>query len=55
VGLRISSWPKIDNLWIMFEQAITGLEMVSRISCNPNKNGLFCNKRVNEFMKRKIK
>jgi hypothetical protein len=41
VGLRISSWPKLEQLWIRFEQPIAGLEMVSRISCNSNNDGLF--------------
>ena len=54
VGLRISSWPKLEKLFIFFEQAIAGLEMVSRISCNSNKNGLFSNKGVNKFMRNKI-
>ena len=54
IGLRISSWPKLDKLWIRFEQAIAGLEMMSRISCNPNKNGLFPYEEVNEFMEDKI-
>ena len=54
VGLRISSWPKLEKLWIKFEQSIAALEMVSRISCNPYKNGLFPYKRVNEFMETKI-
>ena len=54
VGLRISSWPKLENLWILFEQTIAGLEMVSKISCNSNKDGLF-SYGVNMFMKGKIK
>ena len=50
VGLRISSWPKLEKLWIRFKQAIAGLEIVSRISCNSNKDGLFAYS-ANEFMR----
>jgi hypothetical protein len=41
VGLRINSWPKLGLLQICFKQAIAGLEMVSRISCNSKKYKLF--------------
>ena len=53
VGLRINSWKQLELFWICFEQAIAGLEMVSRISCNSKKYGLFPYK-VNKFMKDKI-
>jgi hypothetical protein len=55
VGLRISSWPQLEKLWISFEQAIAGLEMVSRISGNSSKDRLFSYKEVNKFMRDKIK
>ena len=44
---RINSWPKLEKLSIYFEQLIAGLDMVSRISCKSNKNGLFLKKEVN--------
>ena len=54
VGFRISSWPELEKLLIYFEQAIAGLEMVSKISCNPYQGGLFAYEGVNKFMEKNI-
>ena len=39
--LRISSWSQLWLFCIWFEQAVTGLEMASRVSCHSKKYELF--------------